>query len=88
MTSDLKNRPNIGKELEARLIQVGIDSFAKLQDLGSEKAFLMIRTIDSGACLHLLSALEGAIQNVRKNQLSPERKAEFKEFHKTAGAGS
>ncbi|GHT36497.1 hypothetical protein FACS189427_08220 [Planctomycetales bacterium] len=88
MSSDLKNRPNIGKELEAKLIQVGIDSFTKLRKLGSEKAFLMIRTTDSGACLHLLTALEGAIQDVRKNQLPPKRKAELREFYKTAEVDS
>ena len=31
-------------------------------------------------CFHKLTALEGAIQGVKKSQLTPERKAELREF--------
>jgi DNA transformation protein len=84
MTSNLSQQLNIGKDTETKLIQVGIDSFEKLQSVGSKQAFLMLQTIDPGACLSLLSALEGAIQGVRWHSLPSETKEDLKLFHKMA----
>ncbi len=36
--------------------------------------------VDGGACLHQLEAIEGAVEGVRKTQLTPEKKAELKTF--------
>lgn len=82
MVSDLKNHVNIGKDTESKLITVGIDSFEKLLTIGSEQAFLRLQAIDSGACLSLLYALEGAIEGVKSNELSPERKLSLQQFFK------
>jgi DNA transformation protein and related proteins len=84
MSNNLKNRINIGKDTEAKLLQVGIDSFEKLESLGSENAFLRIQTLDPGACLSLLCALEGAIEGVRWHDLPSGKKQELIQFFKIA----
>lgn len=82
MNSDLSTHVNIGKDTEAKLTQVGIDSFDKLQAIGSEGAFLRLQAIDPGACLHLLYALDGAVSGVRKKDLPHERKQALLQFYK------
>ncbi len=82
MKSDLNGIINIGKDTEAKLKKVGIDSFAKLREIGSEGAFIRLQTIDPGACLSLLYGLDGAISNVRWNELPSERKKVLQQFYK------
>jgi DNA transformation protein len=81
MKSNLSNHINIGKDTEAKLIQVGIDSFEKLKSLGSEQAFIRLQTIDPGACLNLLYGLDGAIDGTQWNKLSAERKHALQQFY-------
>ena len=82
--SNLSGRINIGKDTETKLIRVGIDSFEKLEALGSEQAFLRLQAIDPGACLNLLYGLEGAIEGIKWHDLSPEKKKVLLQFHKMA----
>ena len=82
MMSDLSQQINIGKELERKLMDTGITSFAELKNTGSEQAFLRLRAADPGACLNMLCALDGAISGIRWHDLPAERKAELKEFHR------
>ena len=82
MESDLSNQINIGKDTEAKLIQVGIDSYEKLVTIGSEGAFIRLQTIDPGACLSLLYGLEGAIEGVKWNNLSADKKQTLQQFYK------
>jgi DNA transformation protein len=84
MKSDLRSHINIGKDTESKLIQVGIDSFAKLKSMGSEQAFLHLQTLDPGACLDLLYGLEGAIQGIKWHELLAEKKQSLQQFHKMA----
>jgi DNA transformation protein len=84
MKSDLINQINIGKDTESKLIQAGIDSFAKLKAIGSEQAFLRLQKLDPGACLDLLYGLEGAIQGIKWNELSKEKKQALQQFHNMA----
>lgn len=84
MKSDLINQINIGKDTESKLIQVGIDSLAKLKAIGSEQAFLPLQALDPGACLDLLYGLEGAIQGIKWNKLPKEKKQALLQFHKMA----
>lgn len=79
--SELLNLPNIGKTIEAQLIQVGIDSFDKLKSIGSTEAWLKIQEIDETACINRLMALEGAIEGIKKTMLSEETKQDLKEFY-------
>jgi DNA transformation protein and related proteins len=80
MVTDLSNRINIGKDTESKLVQVGIDSFEKLKATGSEGAFLRLQAIDPGACLNLLYGLEGAILDIKWNELPSEKKRELLQF--------
>ena len=80
--SDLSKQPNIGKDTEAKLIQVGISSFSELKVTGTEQAFLRLQAIDPGACIQLLYGLHAAIEGIPVNQLTDEKKQELKMFHK------
>jgi len=78
--NELETLPNIGKVLAQKLNEIGIFTAADLQKTGSEKAFIKLSTIDNSACINMLYALEGAIQEIRWHQLSKERKSELLEF--------
>ena len=82
--SNLSGRINIGKDTEVKLLQAGIDSFEKLEAIGSERAFLLLQAMDPGACLNLLYGLEGAITGIKWHNLPPEKKEELLQFHKMA----
>jgi len=82
MSSDLSKQANIGKTSEAKLIQVGINSFAELQAIGSEQAFIRLQTIDPGTCLCMLYGLEGAIQGISSGKLSNDKKRELQDLYK------
>lgn len=71
---------NIGKNLSDKLIEAGIYSISELKAAGSENVFIRIRTIDGSACLNMLYAIEGAIQEIRWHNLDTERKNELKDF--------
>ena len=74
--------PNIGKTLAAKLEFIGIRDNQKLKEVGSENAIIKIATIEeSGACINMLYALEGAIQGIRWHGLDKGRKQELKEFY-------
>lgn len=77
----LSNLPNLGREVERQLNEVGITNYEQLKSLGAEAAWLKIQEIDESACIHRLYALEGAILGVKKTLLPNERKAELKEFY-------
>lgn len=76
----LTELPNIGPELARLLGEVGIHDAEELRTLGTQEAFLRLKAHDPGACFHKLTAIEGAVQGVRKFQLAPERKAELRVF--------
>ncbi len=78
--SELMSMVNIGKEMEKKLITVGVDSPEKLMELGSKQAFLKLKTMYPNVCLVHLYVLEGAICNVEFNCLSEDKKRELKEF--------
>jgi len=78
--SSLSKHINIGKELEKKLTLVGINSIEELKAAGSEKAFLRIKAIDSGACINMLYAIEGAVNDIRWHNLPADRKMELKAF--------
>ncbi len=84
MATDLSKVINIGKDTQTKLKQVGINSYEELKSTGAEQAFLRLQTLDPGACLSLLCALEGAVQGIRWHNISTERKEELKVFLKMA----
>ena len=79
----LTGLPNIGKTLAEKLSLVGIANEQELKKIGSENALIKIATIEnSGACINMLYALEGAIQGIRWHGLNKDRKQELKEFYR------
>lgn len=78
---ELSKLPNIGEVVEKQLNEVGITTFEQLKTMGSKQAWLKIKAIDDSACIQRLQGLEGAIQGIRKTQLSSEVKADLKEFY-------
>jgi len=80
--NELQNLPNIGNTLADKLHKIGITSENELVEIGSENAIIKISALeDSGACINMLYAIEGAIQGIRWHGLSKERKQELKEFY-------
>ena len=78
--NELSKLPNIGETLAKKLVLADITTPSQLAELGSENAFIRIKTIDETACYNMLCALEGAIQGIRWHNIDAERKAELKEF--------
>ena len=78
---ELSKLPNIGKEVERQLNEVGIFTYDELKAIGTEQAWLKIQEIDSSACIHRLLALEGAIQGIKKTALPQQRKMDLKDFY-------
>lgn len=73
---------NLGKVNEAKLNQVGIMNSDDLIHLGTEQAFLQVRDlVDDGACMNFLLALEGAIQDIPKKEIMPNRKVALQTFY-------
>lgn len=77
----LSDLPNIGKEVEKQLNEIGIDTYDQLKEIGAKTAWIEIKKIDESACINRLYALEGAILKIRKTLLSDDKKAELKEFY-------
>lgn len=77
----LSDLPNIGKEVERQLNEVGIMTKEDLENTGSTEAWLKIQAIDPSACIHRLMALEGAIQGIKKTELSEKDKKYLKDFY-------
>ncbi|NOW04679.1 TfoX/Sxy family protein [Clostridium beijerinckii] len=78
---ELSKLPNIGKEVERQLNQVGIFTYDELKAIGAEQAWLKIQEIDPYACIHRLLAMEGAIHGIKKTELSQKRKEDLKDFY-------
>lgn len=80
LLNEFSTLPNIGLVLAKNLCEIGLKSKDDLFELGSEKAFIRIRAIDQGACLHQLFAIEGALQGIRWHKLSKDKKEDLKVF--------
>ena len=78
---NLSKLPNIGAVVEEQLNRVGITTYDQLKETGSKQAWLKIKAIDESACINRLYGLDGEIRVIKKSQLSPEVKAELKEFY-------
>lgn len=80
---ELTDLPNIGKTLADKLKSVGIENEHDLKIIGSENAIIKIVTLkNSGACINMLYALEGAIQGLRWHGLDEARKQELRDFYR------
>jgi DNA transformation protein len=77
---ELITLPNVGKELSAKLREIGISSSDELRQTGTEQIFIRLKVVDPEACFCKLCAIEGAVQGIRWHNLPPERKNELKQF--------
>ncbi len=79
--NELTGLPNIGSVAARQLEAAKIHTPQELLELGAREAFLRIRrTVDDGACLHLLYALQGAVEGKRYPLLSEETKNGLRRF--------
>ena len=78
---ELTMLPNIGPELSRSLNEVEIRDSEELKELGAEMALLRMKAKGLDVCFHRLTALEGAVQGIKKSQLTLERKAELRAFY-------
>ncbi|HOJ02065.1 MAG TPA: TfoX/Sxy family protein [Anaerolineaceae bacterium] len=76
----LSKLPNIGKVLERNLNDIGIYTQKQLVEMGGKNAFIRIKQMDNGACLHMLYAIQGAIEGVKYPQLAVSTKQDLKHF--------
>lgn len=78
---ELSKLPNIGKELERQLNEIKIYTKNDLDKIGALETWLRIQAIDSSACINRLMSLEGAIQGIKKGELSEKDKNYLKDFY-------
>lgn len=71
---------NLGAEMTRKLSSVGIHSAEELMAVGAKEAFARLKRLYPKVCLVHLYTLEGAIEHVEYNALSPEKKRELKDF--------
>ena len=84
MMSALSDLPNVGQVLEDNLRKINIETPEQLRQIGAEEAFFRIRmTVDSGACLHMLYGIQGAIEGIPDKFLSDQIKERLRLFYKT-----
>ncbi|MDR2975354.1 MAG: TfoX/Sxy family protein [Propionibacteriaceae bacterium] len=77
----LTDLPEIGSVTAQQLVSVGITTAEQLRHLGAKEAFERIRTnLDPGACIQLLYGLESAVEGVPARALSPDTKAELRQW--------
>lgn len=72
---------NIGKEMEKKLKSININSAEELIEIGSKETFFRLKIRYSNLCLVHLYTLQGAIDNVKFNQLSSNVKCSLKSFN-------
>ncbi len=70
----LSELSNIGKVVEEKLKEVGIETPEQLTELVAEQSFIRLQAIDEKACYNILCTLEGAIRGIRWHNLSKEKK--------------
>lgn len=78
--SELKSLRNIGKELERKLSDVGIETTEELKKIGSKMAFARLKMRFPQVCLVHLYSLQGAIDNIDFNMLQDDIKHDLKTF--------
>lgn len=81
--SELLDLPNVGPGLEEKLIRVNFKTPEELYRVGSINAFVRIRALYPDACLHMLYALEAAVQGISKPDIPEVRKAELRRLFKS-----
>lgn len=74
---------NIGKVLEYKLNEVGIDTYEKLCKAGTRKAFSKLYSKNNRISKGFLFAIDGAIQGIKTKDISSKRRVELLKFFKS-----
>lgn len=72
--SSLAGLANLGPKSAQFLHHAGITSQEQLEQLGSVKAYLMVKQVEPSASLNLLWALEGAISGLHWREVAREHR--------------
>jgi len=78
--SQLSKLPNVGKTLEKRLLEIGVNDAEGLKEIGSKEAFVRLYLHEGDTCFSTFCALEGAIQGIRWHNISDDKRQELKKF--------
>ncbi len=78
--SKLSDMQNIGITLEQKLRDSGILEAVDLRRMGSKSAYIALKEHTQDVNIETLYALEGAIEDVRANDLANDIKADLKKF--------
>lgn len=78
---------NIGKVLEIKLKEVGIENLEDLKKVGTEEAFLRLYSKNKNTSRAILFSIEGAIAGVRWHNIDKNRKNELEKFFKSVTQG-
>lgn len=65
---------SLGPRSQAMLERAGINSVPQLRELGSVKAYALVRRANGGASLNLLWALESALSGIPWQQVAREHR--------------
>lgn len=82
MTPALVDAPNIGLRLADALAEIGVSDLQTLTARGAVPVWEELRSAGLFDCVHSLLALEGAIHNVRWNNLDPTVRAALRDHAK------
>ena len=83
--AEMRKLPNLGKVTAARIVSAGVGTPAQLRKLGSKEVYLRLFEKEGWSqtlCPCFLYALEGAIFNEKWNEISEEKKEDFRKFSK------
>ena len=78
--------PNMSEPLVEWLNAVGIYTLEDLKEVGSHKAFLLIRDRIDERPFHVLSSLEATCRDIFKNELDREAREELRTFYESLDA--
>ncbi len=83
--AEMMKLPNLGKVTAERIVNAGVDSPAKLRELGAKEVYWRLFEKEGWSqtlCPCFLYALEGAITGEKWNMIPQKKKDEFKKFSK------
>jgi DNA transformation protein and related proteins len=75
---DLARLPGFGATTAQWLLDIGIESYDDIEELGSLDVYLRLRASRPGVSLNALWALESLLMGCDWRDLPPERKAELR----------
>lgn len=82
-TVKISDLPNLGPKSEEWLAELGIESRAELERVGSVEVYRLLRQRGIPASLNLVYAIEAALLDIHWTKLPPEMKMELRKQIRT-----